>query len=257
MQVLDLLQWWNLIFVLPFCLALGTVLLMATGAVSAEMGDHDVDLDFDLDADVDVDADVGADTDHHFDLHEATGEGSFLSNALSLLGVGKAPLSLIGSSFCFIWGFTGWAANQFFQSLWPAPAVFAFASIGVALFSAIFLTRFIVLGLAKLMPLDENFAVSDSQLVGRRATVRFSVTNQSGTAQVYDQYGTLHEVPCRLKGDESEGDDGERNEQNMTSLPPGTPIILMEWNREQKFFRVRTDPLGNPQLPRDPPKMMT
>ncbi len=243
MQVLDLLQWWNLIFVLPFGLALGYVLLMATGAVSAEFGDHDVDLDFDHDVDLD------ADTDHNFDLHDATSEGSFLGNALSLLGVGRAPLSLIGSSFCFIWGFTGWAANQFFQSLWPAPGVFVFASIGVALFSAILLTRFIVLGMVKFMPLDENFAVSDSQLVGRRATVRFSVTGQSGTAQVYDQYGTLHEVPCRLKSDD------DKSEQEIASLPPGTPVVLLEFSRTQKVFRVRVDPLGNPQLPRDPPKL--
>lgn len=244
MQVLDLLQWWNLIFVLPFCLALGLVLLMATGAVSAEFGDHDLDLDFDGDVDID------ADTDHNFDLHDSVGEGSFLGNALSLLGVGKAPLSLIGSCFCFIWGFAGWAANQFFESLWPAPGVFVWASIGVAFFSAILLTRFIVLGMVKFMPLDENFAVSDSQLIGRRATVRFSVTGQSGTAQVYDQYGTLHEVPCRLKGD------GE-SEQNIASLPPGTPVVLLEFNRTQKVFRVRVDPLGNPTLPRDPPKLMT
>ena len=250
MQVLDLLQWWNLIFVMPFCLALGYVLLMATGAVSAEFGDSD--LDFDLDAGIDADVDADADADQHFDLHDAAGEGSFLGNALSLLGVGRAPLSLIGSCFMFIWGFAGWASNQFFQSLWPAPALFVWASIGVALFSAIFLTRFIVLGMARLMPLDESFAVADSQLVGRRATVRFSVTNQSGTAQVYDQYGTLHEVPCRLKSD-----DGENNEQDMASLPPGTPVVLLEWNRAQKVFRVRVDPLGNPTLPRDPPKMMT
>jgi hypothetical protein len=248
MQVLDLLQWWNLIFVLPFCFALGYVLLMATGAVSAEFGGHDFDLDHHIELD------------HHLELHVSHdvaahggegGSGNFLGNALSLLGVGKAPLSLIGSCFCFIWGFAGWAANQFFQSLWPAPAVFVFASIGVALLSAILLTRFIVLGMVKLMPLDENFAVSDAQLVGRRATVRFSVTHQSGTAQVYDQYGTLHEVPCRLKSD-----DGEGSEQNMASLAPGTPVILLEYNREQKVFRVRTDPLGNPQLPRDPPKTM-
>ncbi len=253
MQVLDLLQWWNLIFVLPFCLALGFVLLMATGAVSAEFGDHDIDLDLDhdidLDADVDIDADVDADADHEFSLNDG---GHLLGNALSLLGIGKAPLSLIGSSFCFIWGFTGWAANQFFQSLWPAPGVFAFASIGVALFSAILLTRFIVLGIVRFMPLDQTFAVADSQLIGRRATVRYSVTGQSGTAQVYDQYGTLHEVPCRLKSDDS-----ENTQQEIASLPPGTPVVLLEFSRTQKVFRVRVDPLGNPTLPRDPPKLMT
>lgn len=243
MQVLDLLQWWNLIFVLPFGLALGTVLLMATGAVSAEFGGHDLDLDHHIEIDHDVHVE------HDFGAHDGEGDGHFLGQALSLLGIGRAPLSIIVSSFCFIWGFTGWAANQFFQSLWPAPSVFVWASIGAAFFTAILLTRFIVFGIVKLMPLDENFAVSDSQLVGRRATVRFSVTNQSGTAQVYDQYGTLHEVPCRLKSDDG------ASEANLASLPPGTPVVLLEWNREQKFFRVRTDPLSDPALPRDPPQL--
>jgi hypothetical protein len=251
MQVLDLLQWWNLIFVLPFGLALGYVLLMATGAVSTEFGGHDLDLDHH------VEFDHAVHIEHDLSVHGGEGSGNFLGNALSLLGVGRAPLSLIGSCFCFIWGFAGWAANQFFQSLWPAPLLFVSASVGVALFSAVLLTRFIVLGMVKLMPLDENFAVSDSELVGRRATVRFSVTGQSGTAQVYDQYGTLHEVPCRLKSDNGENGSGESDGQSLASLPPGTPVILLEYNRDQKVFRVRTDPLGNPQLPRDPPKMMT
>ena len=57
----------------------------------------------------------------------------------------------------------------------------------------------------------------------------------SGTAQLNDQYGNLHEVPCRLKSG-----DGE-----VQSLPPGTPIILLDYDREKKLFYVRVDPLEN------------
>jgi hypothetical protein len=35
-----LLEWWNLVFVLPFLLAVGFYLLLATGTISGD-GDHD------------------------------------------------------------------------------------------------------------------------------------------------------------------------------------------------------------------------
>lgn len=229
MNFVDLLQWWNLIFVLPFGLALIYVLLMATGAVAAE-GGHDIDID------IDADAELGLDFDHdaHIDADAPTGAG-IISQMLTLLGVGRVPLSLIATCFCFIWGFFGWASNEIFRSFLPAPALFVWLSIAVALTMSLLFTRFLVFGMTKLMPLDENYAVSDVQLVGRRATVRFSITPTSGTAQLNDQYGTLHEVPCRLKNE-----DGEAK-----ALPAGTPIILFDYDREKKVFYVRHDPLEN------------
>jgi hypothetical protein len=229
MNFVDLLQWWNLIFLLPFGLALVYVLLMATGAVVAE-GGHD----FGLDHDQDVGLDHDIDHDAHMDAHAPEGPG-FVGHMLTLLGVGRVPLSLIATCFCFVWGFSGWASNEVFRSFMPAPALYVWISIAIALFMSLLFTRFLVFGMTKILPLDENYAVSDVQLVGRRAKVRFTITPVSGTAQLNDQYGTLHEVPCRLKSDE----------QEIKSLPPGTPIILLDYDREKKVFYVRHDPLEN------------
>ncbi len=227
MNFVDLLQWWNLIFVLPFGLGVLYVLLMATGAVAAE-GGHDFGFDHDHDHD------LGVDHDPHLDVDAIDGPG-FAGHMLTLLGIGRVPLSLIGTCFCLVWGFFGWASNEVFRSFFPAPALFVWLSIAVALFMALLLTRFLVFGMTKYLPLDESYSVSDSQLVGRRAKVRFSVTPTSGTAQLNDQYGSLHEVPCRLKSENSE----------VQSLPPGTPIILLDYDREKQIFYVRHDPLEN------------
>ncbi len=82
-----LLAWWNLIFILPFGLALlylgvfvFTGITFGDADADADMdadadadvdADADADADVDADADADVDADADADADHDADLHAA------------------------------------------------------------------------------------------------------------------------------------------------------------------------------------------
>ncbi len=68
----DLLQWWNLVYVLAFFFALLYAALSAIGLAShgvhADVG-HDVGLDHDVDAHFDMDHDVHVDFDHDVDAH--------------------------------------------------------------------------------------------------------------------------------------------------------------------------------------------
>src|SRR5215213_7428138 len=107
---MDLLTWWNLIFLLPALAALLYLVLLATGSVST--GDVDADLDADIDAD--VDADLAASTDaasahgiEHSPSAEHNQADSRFGEALGFLGVGRVPLSIILITFCFLWGFAG------------------------------------------------------------------------------------------------------------------------------------------------------
>src|SRR5258706_9607371 len=102
-----ILGWWNLIFVAPFAVALlylGVYTLSGVGFGDADADAHG-DFDADADADADVDADAGvdadadadadADGDAHGDAETPGGHPSFHMMALSWMGVGRVPLSLL------------------------------------------------------------------------------------------------------------------------------------------------------------------
>lgn len=206
---MELLQWWNLIFLLPAFAALLYLLLLALGALPAE-GDHgDVDLEPGLHVEV-----HGAHIEiHPNDLPDDIGHESDTDpfrGVLSLIGVGRIPLSLVLMSFLFLWGFIGWTANQLFASVLPAPALFIWPSLAVALVGAGLATRFLAMGLGRVMPRTESYGASSSDLVGRIADVRYALTETNGTVQLYDGYGTMYEVPARVLPGEAPIPSGER-----------------------------------------------
>src|SRR5205807_3723513 len=124
MKIEWLFAWYNLIFIVPFAVALLYVGIYAVsgltfGESNMDGSGADVDADahveleghveapthieteahFDADADADADAnahfdtDVDADADAHIEGHGAgqIASGSLLASALSLLGVGRVP----------------------------------------------------------------------------------------------------------------------------------------------------------------------
>ena len=240
MTLTELLQWWNLVFALPFVAALGYLVLLATGSVAAE---HDAEIPgFDNDFDHGIEHSVEV----HHGVHghvEGDDDITGFGKALSILGVGKAPISVILMCFCFIWGFAGWVGNQIFQSILPEPVLFIWPSLGMALLCSVILTRGLAFGLARALPSTETYAVSNPQLVGKRAVVRFKVTDGSGTAQLYDDYGNLHEVSCRVKAGEQ-------------GLPQGTRVILMGYDDQKQVFLARVDPLEEHGLDHSPARGM-
>jgi len=166
----ELLEWWNLIFLLPAALAVLYMLLLAMGALSFE----GLDVDFDAPGDADG-----------IDL-------------LGLLGLGRMPLSLLLVFFGLLWGIVWWLAVGFFRGIWPEPGVFIWPSLAVALVGALALTAVAARLLGPLMPRTESFGAGARELVGRLAETRYAVSEVAGTVQVHDQYGTLHEVPARV-----------------------------------------------------------
>jgi ABC-type nickel/cobalt efflux system permease component RcnA len=73
-ELKQLLEWYNLVFIVPFLLGFAFLLMQMVGLgegdfdgdADADM-DHDVDVDADMDHDVDVDADIDADVDADLD----------------------------------------------------------------------------------------------------------------------------------------------------------------------------------------------
>ena len=208
---MELLQWWNLVFLLPAVAALLYLLLLALGALPAEGGDGDLDVEPGLHVEVhgahiEIHPHDAIDDIPHGEHHDSDP----FRGALSLIGVGRIPISLVLMSFFFLWGFFGWAANLLFSSVLPSPALFIWPSLIVALLGSGFFTRFLAMGLGRLMPSTESYGASSSELVGRIADVRYALTETSGSVQLYNQYGSIYEVPARVMPGELPIPSGER-----------------------------------------------
>ncbi len=232
---MDLLLWYNLLFELPFFAALMYLCLLASGFVTSEHDagieiGHDVDVGADGGFDHDVHVEHDLSHDHDYAAEHGQDAGALLG-VLSFLGVGKVPISILMMSFCFLWGFTGWASNRILKDI-SYPEMFVWMSLGVASFSSIFGTRFLAKLLAKIMPATESYGATSRDFVGQRATARFSITESSGTARLRDQYGTLQDLPCRVAVGEAE-------------IPSGSRLILMRYEEQSRIYIARPDPLAD------------
>lgn len=165
---MGILEWWNLIFLLPAFAAVLYILLLAVGAMPFD--DFGVDI-----ADGDADHDV-----------------------LSLLGIGRVPLALVLVTFCLLWGFIGWFATRAFSTIWPNPGVFVWPALAAAFFGAGLLTSLMARGVGRLIPRSASQSTGARDLVGRMAETRYPVSATAGSVQVYDRHGSLHEVSARV-----------------------------------------------------------
>ena len=162
--------WWNLVFLAPFAVALLYLFVYAVSGVTfgdadhdAEVGhdveadadvDHDMEVDHDVEADVhaDVDAeadvDADADVDHDIDAdsdvdadadHDAEGDGdqgsgssSSIFAAMTWLGIGRVPVSIVLLVLLLSWGVIGFCSNQALRERIADPAKIGLISIAIA-----------------------------------------------------------------------------------------------------------------------------
>lgn len=243
MQLSDLIQWWNLPFVLPFALALVLLLLQAFGAFAAEHGfDGHADIghgghDAHLSHDAGHDAGHGPAHGHgHHGPHQQSHE-RFFGRALGLFGFGKAPLVVILMTFCFLWGFIGFASNTLLSRVLKTPVVYFWFSAFVALFLGTTLTSIFARLVGRLMPGTETQASRESLLVGCIGSTVFDVSETFGRVQVRDQYRNLQEVPCHTA-------------EGAARIPANTNVVISHYDEEARTFTVRlpneSDPITTP-----------
>jgi hypothetical protein len=264
MTLLWLLSWWNLIFVLPFALALIYLGLYTVSGIT--FGDADTDAGFDADADADVDADAhldaeapvdaGAhmDADAHADVdadadldpdadldgdaelhaaadadHDAASDSATPSMAaLQWLGVGKVPVSILLMVLLLVWGSVGFVLNVVLRERVAQEWMAAYVSVPGALLAALIVTRLVVRVMAKWLPMYETTARRRHELLGCVGEAMFAINDRFGMASVRDDLGELYQVPCRVG----------------TAEPPiakGRHVRLVGYNGKQGIFRVVAD----------------
>jgi len=218
MTLAGLLQWWNLIFVLPILLSVLLLLASAAGGLGEGGGDAETDTDVEADADTDADGHAGA----------PDGSGVF-AGAIKFAGVGAVPVSLLAQGFLLFFGVFGLAANLLLNTeanpdrrVWLAlVAALAAGAFGMAAVGALG-RRF----LPRAVP-----AVGNKDLVGRTGRVVFAVTEGEGLVQVRDAVGTLHQVAARV----TEGE---------APLAAGQEVLVTGYDRERGAFLVDESPFA-------------
>ncbi|MCS6862520.1 MAG: YqiJ family protein [Abditibacteriales bacterium] len=239
-----LFEWYNLIYTLPFGLAvfylLVTTALGLIGGDSHDLGhdhdahvDHDVDVEADHAVEVHAEHDVEAHAEHDVDhdaAHEAHGNHGhgFAHDALAFLGAGKVSFMLMVELFLLSWGVFGWIFNGLLQPILKRPEAFIVPSVGLTLLTSALFTRLTTGLVGKIIPKEESFALTRQQLVGLTGRTIFSVDHDSGAAHVRDQFGTLHQVACRTIGG------GE--------IPRGREVLLVKYVAERDYYLVEQMP---------------
>jgi hypothetical protein len=132
-----------------------------------------------FDSDVDMDADVDG--------------AGVAGGLLSFLGWGRLPFMILLVLFLMLFGLTGYAGQQFIQSLTGGLLPPLLAGLG-ALLVALPLTGLLSRPLARIIPGDETTAVSIDDLTGRRAIIDIGTAKPGypARAKVRDRHGHGH-----------------------------------------------------------------
>jgi hypothetical protein len=236
-----LFSWWNLIFVAPFAVALLYLGLYTLTGVGIGDADADAHGDFGADADADVDAAAHLEAEAHVDAegHVATdgdseahgdsetstsGSSSFHTMALSWLGVGRVPVTLIAIVLLLTWGAAGFVTNSVLRTRvgWNAVQI----SAPMALVISLFVTRVIVLFMGRFVPLNETYAKRLGELVGSIGEAVYGINENFGMVSVRDERGDLHQVSCRVAA-------------GVPTVAKGAKVKLVAYGAKDRTFFVR------------------
>ncbi|MDH4318366.1 MAG: YqiJ family protein [Desulfobulbaceae bacterium] len=174
---------------LPFAVSIILMLLMALfeavglllGAGLSQVMDSLLpDLDLELNMDLDADA-------------PGFQAPSIFHALLGWLRIGQIPAFALLVAFLTIYGLTGYGfqlvISKFFGAMLPA----VIAGI-VVFFLSLPLIRICGGALAKVIPKDETYAVSEDTFIGRAAIITLgkAVVGRPASARLQDHYGTTH-----------------------------------------------------------------
>ncbi len=90
------------------------------------------------------------------------------------------------------------------------------------------ITRFVAIGVSKIMPRQETTAVKVSSLVGKRGESSVMIDSKGGRAKVRDEHGSLHNIYCKTQDDEQ--------------ISVNEEIIVLQYIKPEKAFIVKKAP---------------
>lgn len=249
MQIWQFLwAWYNLPFSIAILFFLGLSGLQFVGLGQDQEADQDLDMDQDLDLEHDLDLDQDLDLDHDIDLDQdldldyeldqdmdtdldagaGVGDGiSFLSTALSFIGLGKAPLLIVLLLLFMTFGFAGWLLNSLV--IWATdayPGIALAGTLPAALLASVLLTSQTSRFVNRIVPSVSTTAISRRELVGKRAIViNARVGEKYGRIRVRDRSGATLSVFAKV-------------EAGHASIERDQEVVIVEYDPEQNTYTV-------------------
>ena len=208
----------------PFSIAIGVMLLIAiTEAAGTLFGISPSGLIDQMIPEADVDLGLEADADG--DLPDGA-EPGVLSALLGWLCVGQVPLLVLFVALLTTFGLAGFAVQTGTKALIGGHAPLLVA-VPLAIGLALPPTRWLALGLGRLMPKEETDAVSSDTFVGKVAVIIRGVATRGvpAEAKLRDAKGQMHYVLV-----EPDSDDG--------SLPSGSEVLLVSQMSAIRFTAI-------------------
>lgn len=236
-----LLEWQHLVFLIPLFFGM----LLVSGSLTGLIGHGDVDHEFHV---AEADHDVAGDADHdveqdpmhaahvvapeqhteahgHHDLHDR----GLVAKTLSLLGIGRVPLSIILTTASFLWGGIGMAVSFVVEPVLGIGFVSGGIAVVVAWFAMTVGTGSLARLIARVMPSSETYRITKRDLIGRTGTALFAIASQSsGYVQVNDHEGNLHQVRVCVRDEE---------------IPKGSTVLLYQYDHEEDLYFARSAPM--------------
>ncbi|MEM9840697.1 MAG: YqiJ family protein [Pseudomonadota bacterium] len=184
-------------YAVPFSAALLLMLLLVAaevvGVLIGFMPSAAIDNalpDFDADLDVDLDANAGP---FDADAPQIGDTPGGLSRFLGWLSVGKVPVLVLLMAFLAAFGLIGIFGQAALVETagFPLPM---FVSVPLAIFSALYPTRWLGRGIAKVLPKETTEATSSESFIGRVATVTTGTARRGlpAEAKLTDSFGQAH-----------------------------------------------------------------
>jgi hypothetical protein len=227
---MQLLEWYNLIFELPLglgllYLAFFTVSGFTFGDADTDAGlDHDMDVDAHADIDADHDADLShdVDSDSDADQTDAHAPSPFLA-ALSWIGIGQMPLSLVLMILLISFGTFGFAAMRIQSGHSIEPSVLI--AIAVAVIASTLITHYIASILGRTIFSTDIVARRRHELLGSHGEALYDINENFGMVVGRDDRGELFQVACRTEAGEQ-------------PLVKGSPVQLVAYTAKDRMFFV-------------------
>ncbi len=257
MSLVALLEWWNLIYIVPFGLALLYLGVFVFTGITFGDADADADMDMGSGGDVHVEAHVveggaevahGADHDVGHEVHgdhdaEANGRAlahdhmmhghsaddgahtpSLMNDFLSFLGLGKIPISLAVMILMLFWGVFGFGINVLLMRWLGSSNLVGLISVPVTLAISMGLTGACAAVIGKVIPIADTKRQRREDLVGQLGDAMYDIDSTFGMASVRGVSGDLFQVPCKTA--------------NGGKIPKGSRVVLFEYDREKGVFHV-------------------